>query len=183
MAMSAVPATVMQRIAGGDHGAFAELYDALAASVYGVVRRVVRDGAQSEEVTQEVFVELWRQAGRFDPTRGGVRTWAMTVAHRRAVDCVRSEQARRNRQHRYAAMPDGAAESPSDAVIETLDGDETRRAMRELSDVQRQALELAYYHGLTHAEIADHLGVALGTIKSRIRDGLIALRGLTAAHP
>ena len=107
----------------------------------------------------------------------------MTVAHRRAVDCVRSEQARRNRQHRYAALPDGAAESPSDAVIETLDGDEARRAMGKLSDVQRQALELAYYDGLTHAEIADHLGVALGTIKSRIRDGIIALRGLTAAHP
>ena len=178
----AVPPGVMERIAGGDERAFAELYDALSSSVYGVVRRVVRDGAQTEEVTQEVFVELWRQAARFDPTRGGVRGWAMTIAHRRAVDCVRSEQARRDRQHRDAAMPAGGAQNPPDAVIDALDRDAARRALGELSDVQRQALELAYYDGLTHVEIADHLGIALGTVKTRIRDGLIRLRSLMAAH-
>jgi RNA polymerase sigma-70 factor (ECF subfamily) len=173
----------MARIAAGDEPAFGELYDELAHAVYGVVLRVVRDPAQSEEVTQEVFVELWRHAARFDAARGDVRSWAVTIARRRAVDRVRSEQSRRDRQLRHAAVAAGLPDSPPDAVIDSLDRDRARRALGELSAAQRQALELAFYGGLTHVEIADHLGVALGTVKTRIRDGLIRLRGLMNAAP
>ena len=155
----------MARIARGDERAFAELYDELAPTVYGIVLRVVRDPAQSEEVTQEVFVELWRQAARFDSARGGVRGWAVTIAHRRAVDRVRSEQSRRDRQRRQAAAPAGAPDSPPDAVIDSLDRDRARRALAELGEAQRQALELAYFDGLTHVEIAERLGVPLGTVE------------------
>jgi RNA polymerase sigma-70 factor, ECF subfamily len=172
----------MARIATGDELAFAELYDELAPTVHGIVLRVVRDPAQSEEVTQEVFVELWRQAVRFDSARGGVRGWAVTIAHRRAVDRVRSEQSLRDRHLRDAAARPGAPASPVDAVIDSLDRDRARRALTELSDVQRQALELAFYDGLTQVEIAERLGVALGTVKTRIRDGLIRLRDLMGAH-
>ena len=173
---------LMARIARGDEPAFAELYDELAPTVYGIVLRVVRDPAQSEEVTQEVFVELWRQAARFDVARGGVRGWAVTIAHRRAVDRVRSEQSRRDRQRRDAAASAGATENPSDAVIDSLDRGRARLALTELSDAQRRALELAYFDGLTHVEVAEQLGVPLGTAKTRIRDGLIRLRSLMEAQ-
>ena len=172
----------MGRIARGDESAFAELYDVLAPTLYGIVRRVVRDPAQSEEVTQEIFVELWRRAARFDPARGGVRGWAVTIAHRRAVDRVRSEQSWRDRQRRDAAVQAGAADSPSDVVIDSLDRDRARLALSELSDTQRRALELVYFDGLTHVEVAEALGVPLGTAKTRIRDGLIRLRSLMGAH-
>ena len=179
--MIADAGALMARIAGGDESAFAELYDELAAAVFGVVLRVIRDRAQAEEVTQEVFVELWRHAARFDATRGGVRGWAVTIARRRAVDRMRSEQSRRARQLR-TADPVDMPETPVDAVILSLDRDRARRTLDELSDVQRQALELAFFEGLTHVEVAQHLGVALGTVKTRIRDGLIRLRALMAAH-
>lgn len=176
--VSATPQDLMTRVAGGDDVAFAELYDQIAPSVYGIVMRVVRDPAQSEEVTQEVFVELWRQAARFDGSRGAVRSWAVTIAHRRAVDRVRSEQARRDRQVRDAAMSTGFVSGPSDLVIDHLDQDRARDALTQLPAPQREALELAFFDGLTHVEIADRLDVALGTVKTRIRDGLIRLRGL-----
>jgi RNA polymerase sigma-70 factor (ECF subfamily) len=172
---------LMARIAAGDEVAFAGLYDALAPAVYGVVLRVVRDTAQSEEVVQEVFVELWRQATRFDVARGDVRTWATTIAHRRAVDRVRSEQSRRDRHLRAASVAAGVPDGPSDIVIDALDRDRARQALTSLSEVQRQALELAYFDGLTHLEISNQLGVALGTVKTRIRDGLLRIRALMAA--
>jgi RNA polymerase sigma-70 factor (ECF subfamily) len=180
--VSADPGALMARIAKGDQRAFAELYDELAPTLYGIVLRVVRDPAQSEEVTQEAFVELWRQAARFDSARGGVRGWAVMIAHRRAVDRVRSEQSRRDRQSRHAAAPAGAPDSPPDAVIESFDRDRARSALAELGEAQRQALELAYFDGLTHVEVAEQLGVPLGTVKTRIRDGLLRLRSLMEPH-
>ena len=170
--MSADPGAVMARVAKGDERAFAELYDELAPTVYGIVRRVVRDPAESEEITREVFVELWRHAARFDPARGSVRCWAVTVAHRRAVDRVRSAPSRRRDRH----LPAAAA-----PVIGSLDRDRARRALTELSEPQRQALELAFFDGLTHVEVAEQLGVELGTVTTRIRDGLIRLDGLVGA--
>jgi RNA polymerase sigma-70 factor (ECF subfamily) len=163
-------------VADGDQSAFASVYDVLAPTVYGVVRRVLRDPSQAEEVTQEVFVEIWRQAARFDPSRGSVRTWAVTIAHRRAVDRVRSEQSHRDRQVSVAA---GAADAPASPEEGALEADERRRAraaMATLPPQQREALELAFYDGLTHVQIAERLDVALGTVKTRIRDGLIRLR-------
>jgi RNA polymerase sigma-70 factor (ECF subfamily) len=163
-------------VAKGDQAAFASLYDALAASVYGVVRRVLRDPSQAEEVTQEVFVEIWRQASRFDPDRGGVRTWAVVIAHRRAVDRVRSEQSHRDRQNTIGAAGFDPPATPEDDAIEVDEGRRARAALQTLPAPQREALELAFYDGLTHVQIADRLGVALGTVKTRIRDGLIRLR-------
>lgn len=174
------PVALMARVAAGDERAFADLYDQLASLVYGVVRRVVRDASQSEEVAQEVFVELWRQAPRFDAERGGVRGWAGTIAHRRAVDRVRSEQSYRRRQVHHGAVPSEPA-GPAEAAIDSLEREQARRLLTELTAVQREALELAFYDGLTHVEIAARLDVALGTVKTRIRDGLIRLRGLMVA--
>lgn len=167
---------LVNRVAAGDNAAFADLYDRLAPSVYGVAKRVLRDRSHAEEVTQEVFVELWRNARRFDPAKASVRTWAATIAHRRSVDRVRSEQAHRNR-HRFERL-----DTPGEDVDELTAGRELRRrataALDQLSALQREALELAYFGGLTHVEVAEQLGIALGTAKTRIRDGVIKLREL-----
>lgn len=167
---------LLLRAGRGDQSAFGELYDELAPMVHGVVLKVVRDPAMSEEVTQEVFVELWRLAARFDGTKGTARSWAATLAHRRAIDRVRSEQASRDRQDRDAQR----TVAPHDVVVAevetTLDVARVRRALAQLSDLQREAVELAYFGGHTYREVAVLLGVAEGTVKSRIRDGLIRLR-------
>ena len=170
------PNSLLASVAAGDQAAFASLYDVLAPSVYGVVRRVLRDPAPAEEVTQEVFVEIWRLAPRYDRTRGSARTWAVTIAHRRAVDRVRSEQAHRDRHAVIGAAAFDRPPSPEDTSIDNEDGRRARAALDELPAPQRQALELAYYDGLTHVQIAERLDVALGTVKTRIRDGLIKLR-------
>jgi RNA polymerase sigma-70 factor (ECF subfamily) len=180
--VSADHGALMARVARGDERAFAEVYDQLAPMLYGIVLRIVRDPAQAEEVTQEAFVELWRQSARFDATRGGVRGWAVTIARRRAVDRVRSEQSRRDRQLRHAVIPTGAHDSPPDAVIDSLDRERARRILAQLGEAHRRALELAYFDGLTHVEIAEQLGVPLGTAETRIRDGLIRLRSLMEAQ-
>ena len=175
--------SLIERVAAGDQSAFAALYDELVPSVFGVVRRVLRDPAQAEEVTQEVFVEIWRQAARFDALRGSVRTWAVTIAHRRAVDRVRSEQALRDRQARVAETERSVESTPESSALESEERRRARAAMAELSPVQREALEMAFYDGLTHVEIAERLGIALGTVKTRIRDGLIRLRTAMGVQP
>ncbi|MET0460076.1 MAG: ECF RNA polymerase sigma factor SigK [Ilumatobacteraceae bacterium] len=174
--------TIIARVAAGDQTAFASLYDQLAPTLFGVIRRVLRDPSQAEEVTQEVFVEIWKQAARFDTERGSVRTWAVTIAHRRAVDRVRSEQAHRDRLLRSATAETDDAPTPEDTALDTDDRARARVAMGQLSDTQREALELAVYEGLTHVQIADRLDVALGTVKTRIRDGLIRLRTVMGAQ-
>jgi RNA polymerase sigma-70 factor, ECF subfamily len=175
--------TCIGRVAGGDQVAFATIYDQLAATVFGVARRVLRDPSQAEEVTQEVFTEVWRQSARFDASRGSVRTWVLTIAHRRSVDRVRSEQAHRDRQTRTAAVDAATDPSPEDNALDAEDRTRARAAMAELSDAQREALELAFYDGLTHVQIAERLGIALGTVKTRIRDGLIRLRATMGVGP
>ncbi len=175
-------AGLMAQVADGDQTAFAQVYDRLAPTVFGVARRVLRDPAQAEEVAQEVFVEVWRQASRFDGTRGSVRTWAVTISHRRAVDRVRSEQAHRTRHVRTGAVIGVADATPEDAAVEREERSRAVGALDSLTDVQREALELAFYDGLTHVQIAEHLGVALGTVKTRIRDGLIRLRGVMGSN-
>lgn len=174
--------TLMAQVADGDQRAFAGLYDRLAPAIFGVARRVLRDPAQAEEVTQEVFVEIWKQATRFDLERGSVRTWAVTIAHRRAVDRVRSEQAHRTRQLRDSTTGAPSDPTPEDTAVESEERRRALAALAELSDVQREALELAFYDGLTHVQIADRLGIALGTVKTRIRDGLIRLRAVMGAQ-
>ncbi len=164
------------RVAAGDQGAFADLYDLIVDDVFGCILRVLRDPAMSEEVTQEVMVELWRSAARFDAGRGSVRTWSLTVAHRRAVDRVRSEQAGRDRIEREGLLADTVPDGPSEIVLDRLERDRVHEAMADLTDLQREAIELAYYGGHTHHEISELLDTPLGTVKTRIRDGLIRLR-------
>ena len=168
---------LLLEVARGDQQAFAVLYDRLAGTVHGVVRRVVRDPAQSEEVTQEVLVEVWRTAPRFDPARGGARTWILTMAHRRAVDRVRSEQATRDRTERVGHRDRPRAfDEVADQVETRFEHQQVRDGLAALTDLQREAVELAYYQGYTYREVADLLGAPLGTIKTRMRDGLIRLR-------
>lgn len=163
--------------ARGDQQAFAAFYDRLSPLVHGVVRRVVRDPAQSEEVSQEVFVEIWRTAVRFDADRGTARTWALTMAHRRAIDRVRSEQAARDRTQRVVDSEHARAyDEVSERVEVGFEHDQVRTALGTLTDLQRQAVELAYYQGYTYREVAELLETPLGTVKTRMRDGLIRLR-------
>ncbi|HEY3260846.1 MAG TPA: ECF RNA polymerase sigma factor SigK [Pseudonocardiaceae bacterium] len=168
---------LMVLVARGDEAAFERLYDQLAGPIFGLVQRVLRDPAQSEEVAQEVLVELWRTATRYQPDRGSVRTWALTLAHRRAVDRVRSAQAAVQREDRVAEAEVGR---PFDEVAEEVTGrlerDQVRRCMGTLTDLQRESVVLAYYGGYTYREVAQLLDVPLGTVKTRLRDGLIRLR-------
>ncbi len=167
---------LLRRAGRGDQAAFAQLFDELSPVVYGVVLKVVRDPSQAEEVAQEVFVELWRLAARFDGTKGTARSWAATLAHRRAIDRVRSEQASRDRQDRDAAQTVRDHDVVVAEVESSIDQARVRRALTQLSDLQREAVELAYFGGHTYREVAVLLDVAEGTVKSRIRDGLIRLR-------
>lgn len=168
---------VMERVGHGDKDAFTVLYDAVAAMVFGIAVKVVRDRAQSEEVAQEVMIDLWRQAARYHPEQGTVRTWVAMIAHRRAVDRVRSAQASANREYANAVRDQP---TPFDEVAEQvetrLDSEQVRRCLRGLTELQRQAVTLAYYQGLTYREVADALRSPLPTIKTRMRDGLIRLR-------
>jgi len=165
----------------GSEAAFEQLYAMIAGPVFGVVRQVVRDVAQSEEVTQEVLVELWRTAARFDPAKGSALTWALTVAHRRAVDRVRSAQARVAREERVGAMSGQRDyDEVSEAVTARLERAQIRRCLSTLTELQRESIVLAYYGGRTYPEVATLLDTPLGTVKTRLRDGLIRLRDCLA---
>lgn len=172
-----VLADLLRQVGLGDDVAFAQLYDATAPRVHGLVRRVLVDGAMSEEVTQEVFLEIWRTSPRFDPSRGSALSWLFTIAHRKAVDRVRSSEATRHRDTAYVATQNEPEyDSTAEAVHGSLRADSVRRAIAELSPVQREAVELAYFEGISQAEVAQRLNIPLGTAKSRIRDGLLKLR-------
>jgi RNA polymerase sigma-70 factor (ECF subfamily) len=168
-------AAVHAAVARGDHAAFTALYDQAAPTVLGTVRRILRDPAQSEEVMQEVLLELWRNASRFDPEAGTAAAWIATLAHRRAVDRVRSEQRASERELR-AATATVDYDEVSEAVQATLEHERVRRCLAGLTDLQRESVTLAYYGGYSYREVAQLLGVAVGTVKTRMRDGLIRLR-------
>lgn len=163
----------------GDEAAFARVYDQLAGSVFGLARRIVRDPARAEEISQEVFVSVWRFATRFDPQRGSAQTWVMTLTHRRAVDVVRAAEAAVRREARVATQ-DAASDTPFDTVAEQattrIEGEQVRRCLGSLTDLQYQAVTLAYYGGYTYVEVAALLHANLSTVKTRIRDGMIRLR-------
>ncbi|KQZ83471.1 RNA polymerase subunit sigma [Microbacterium sp. Root166] len=175
---------LLQRVANGDQAAFARLYDMLAPRVFGLVLRVLVDRSQSEEVLQEVFLEIWQSASRFAPNRGQARSWILTIAHRRAVDRVRSSQASTDRDVRAGFRDlDVAHDSVVEQVELRIEGEKVTAALSSLPEAQKEALTLAYYGGYSQSEIAALVGAPLGTIKTRMRDGLSRLRaemGVTA---
>ncbi len=164
-------------VAGGDQSAFASLYDRVSSQVVGVALRVLRDRSLAEEVAQEVMVEVWRKADRFDPNRGTASGWITTLAHRRAVDRVRSEQASRDRDDRVSRRDEPRAfDAVADEVEVSLDHWQVRQALATLTERQREAIELAYFGGHTYRDVARVLEIPEGTAKSRLRDGLLRLR-------
>jgi RNA polymerase sigma-70 factor (ECF subfamily) len=168
---------LLRRVARRDPDAFATFYDRTSARVYGLVTRVLRDAGYSEETTQEVYLEVWRCADGYDSARGSALAWVLTMAHRRAVDRVRAEQAGSARESRYGAS---AVDPPADVVADSaIAGDERRRVslcLENLTDIQRECIQLAYYDGLTYPEVSQRLSANLSTVKSRMRDALRGLR-------
>jgi len=168
---------LLRRVARGDEAAFAALYDATSARVHGLVLRVVRDPAQAEEVTQEAYLQVWRTASRYDENLGSAHSWLLTLAHRRAVDRVRSaESAGRNDTAYHGTTQTPPHDTTAEAVETSLEAHRVHTALETLTAVQREALQLAYFGGYTHTEVAAMLDLPIGTAKTRIRDGLIRLR-------
>jgi RNA polymerase sigma-70 factor (ECF subfamily) len=165
----------------GDRAAFERVYDRAAAPVFGLVRRVLGDSAQAEEVTQEALLEIWRTAQRFSPERGPAITWMLTIAHRRAVDRVRAETSAANSERRAAEAADlnlvaDGGDEVAAAVEARFDAERVRHCLDGLTELQRESIILAYYSGYSYPQVASRLDAPLGTIKTRIRDGLRRLR-------
>jgi len=170
-------ADLLKACGKGDEGAFAQLYDATSSRVVGLAVRVVRDKAQAEEVAQEAFVDIWKNSGRFDPAKGSPLGWLLTIVHRKAVDRVRSAEASTRRDTSYHQQNQHIEhDSTAEAAQASLEARRVRGALQTLTPVQREALELAYFGGYTHTEVATMLDLPVGTAKTRIRDGLIRLR-------
>jgi RNA polymerase sigma-70 factor (ECF subfamily) len=171
--------SLLRKVAEGDQAALADLYDRHSAAAFGLAVKICNNRALAEDVVQEAFVSIWQRARRFDPDRGSVSAYLMAAVHNKAVDAVRHEESLRRREEGVSGLP---VESGEDDVVEaawlSVRRTEVRSAVSRLSPVQREALELAYFGGLTYGEVADKLGIPLGTAKTRLRDGLIHLRGL-----
>src|SRR4051812_25046719 len=166
---------LLGRVARGDARAFEALYDELSAAVFGLARRVVRDPSRAEDVTQEVFLEIWRKAARFDSALGKAKTWVMTIAHRRSVDAVRRSESQKRRDQQVSPEEVGAAE-PAEGLIKAEEHRAVRDCLDTLTDLQLESVRLAYFNGYTYNEVAVLLDKPLPTIKTRMRDGLIRLR-------
>ncbi len=162
-------------VARGDATAFEAVYELVAPAVFGIVRRVIRDPAQSEEVTQDVLLEVWRTATKFDAGRGSATAWVMMLAHRRAVDRVRSASKQSERERR-TAVADVPYDEVAEAVESRLERERVRRCLGALTELQRESVTLAYYGGYTYGQVAILLGIPTGTVKTRMRDALIRLR-------
>ena len=168
---------LLERVAQGDQAAFSDFYDLTVPRVLGLIKRVLKDHAQSEEVAQEVFLEAWQTSSRFDPNKGAATTWILTMAHRRAVDRVRSSQSGRDRDTKVGVRDFAPAyDSVAETVEITVEHERVAKALARLTELQRQAVTLAYYGGYSHSEVASMLSVPIGTVKTRLRDGMIRLR-------
>ena len=167
--------SLLAAVGRGQHGAFDLIYEQLREPVYRQVATVLRDLAQSEEVTQEVFLELWSTAEQYDPVKGSAAGWAMMIARRRAIDRVRSAAASAVRDQQ-AAPPAELWDQTHEAAAEALDRERLARSLSKLTGPQREVITLAYFDGHTHRQVAAILGAPLGTVKGRIREALIKLR-------
>ena len=177
--------SLLQRVARGDQGALAALYDRYGASAFGFALKICNNRALAEDVVQEAFLSIWQRAGRFDPDRGSVSAYLFAAVHNKAVDAVRHEESLRRREggaSDFGGESTGSTGSGAEDVVEAawmaVRRKEVRLAVARLSPIQREALELAYFEGLTYSEVAHKLGIPLGTAKTRLRDGMIRLRGL-----
>ncbi len=169
---------LLGRVARGDERAFELLYDLAAPAVHGLARRILRDQAFAEEVTQEVLIEVWRTATRYDPARGGAMAWIITIAHRRAVDRVRREQTAYDRETQAARAEHTIAYDPVSERVETmLEHERVRGCLGSLTTLQQEALILAYYSGYTYREVAERVGAPPNTVRTRLRDAIVRLRG------
>ncbi|RFA19348.1 sigma-70 family RNA polymerase sigma factor [Subtercola boreus] len=169
--------SLLHKVAAADQRAFSELYDRVAPRVLGLIRRLLIDYAQSEEVAQEVFLEIWKTADRFDTGRGAAMSWILTMAHRRAVDRVRASQAGHDRDTKIGIRDlEREYDQTSETVEIRIEHERVKKAMGQLTELQRQAISLAYYGGYSHSEVAEMLHVPIGTVKTRLRDGMIRLR-------
>jgi RNA polymerase sigma-70 factor, ECF subfamily len=166
---------LLSAVARGDERAYDMVYDLTSGWVLGIARKVIRDPSLAEEVMQEVLLDVWRLASRFDPSKGSGQSWVMTLAHRRAVDRVRSERSHATRELRAAAA-DIDYDDVTEAVEASLEAERVQRCLSSLTRLQRECVNMAYYGGYTYAEVAELLGVPAGTVKTRMRDGLIRLR-------
>jgi RNA polymerase sigma-70 factor (ECF subfamily) len=168
---------LLSQVAEGDQAAFGHLYDQMASRVLGLVRRLLKDSAQSEEVTQEIFLEIWQNAKRYDSAKGSATTWILTMSHRRAVDRIRSSQSTRDRDTKIGLRDmETEYDSVSESVEIRVEHERVGQALLRLTELQRQAVTLAYYGGYSHSEVAEMLKVPIGTVKTRLRDGMIRLR-------
>lgn len=168
---------LLTAVGRGDRTAFATLYDAVSSRVLGLVIRLLRDRSQSEEVTQEVLLEIWQNAGRFEAERGSAMSWIFTIAHRRAVDRIRSAQKSHERDLKIGIREMGREfDSVTESVEIRIENERVKRAMGRLTPLQREAVVLAYYGGYTHSEMSQMLRIPIGTVKTRLRDGMIRLR-------
>jgi RNA polymerase sigma-70 factor (ECF subfamily) len=168
---------LLRRVAQQDVEAFAAFYDNTRARVFGLVLRVLRDPGYSEETTQDVYLQVWRSAAGYNPAAGTPLAWLMTLAHRRAVDRVRSEQSGSQRESRYgAANVELPADRVAEAVIQLDEQRQVTECLETLTDAQRECIQLAYYQGLTYVQVSERLAANLATIKSRMRDGIRGLR-------
>ncbi|WP_323791193.1 sigma-70 family RNA polymerase sigma factor [Nocardioides sp.] len=177
-------AVALRRCAAGDQDAFAEVYDATSARAFGLALRVLRDRAQAEDAVQEAYLQVWKQSARYDGDRGSAISWILMIVHGTAVSQVRSSQSRSNREEVYERQADplrvGREDPTSAAADASMDADRVREALGQLTELQRSAIELAYFEGRTHTEVAGIIGIPLGTAKTRIRDGLLRLRDVMA---
>jgi RNA polymerase sigma-70 factor, ECF subfamily len=169
----------LNRVARGELDALDELYERYKTMAYSIALRITNDGSLAEDVVQDAFLGAWRNAARYLEGRGSVKTWLLAIVHHRAIDAVR-------RRRPTTDLPDRDDAPPPElrlpdvwaAVSANLDAVAVRAALAALTDVQREAIELAYFGGLTQVEIAEQTGAPLGTVKSRIRLGLLAMRGV-----
>jgi len=172
----------LARMARGEGDAVAELYDRHARPIYSLALRILGDATEAEDIVQEVFSQAWKQAARYSASRGAVAAWLMTLARSRAIDRLRAKRARPGdaSDERVAGQLVDAGPPADSLVLSSEQVARVRAALDELPLLQRAAIELAYYEGLTHAEIADRLEQPLGTVKTRIRLAMLKLRDVLA---